>query len=207
MEDLEIGDCKIIEKAKELFLKLGFKSVTMDDIANEMGISKKTIYQSFKTKNKLVDASVDAIFQEVKSGIDKIRAEKYNPIEELYLINDYVLKSLNDEKAAPEHQLLKYYSDTHQRLSKLKVEAVTDCLLNNIAKGKVLGLYREDILDIFITAFYYVSITGIRNHDLFPLEAYEPKKINASYLEYHIRGIATQKGIEYLENLIKNRTI
>lgn len=205
MENMNNGNCKIVEKAKELFLRLGFKSVTMDDIANEMGISKKTIYQSFKTKNKLVDASADAILKEVKSGIDDIRAEQHNPIDELYIINDFVSKSLNDEKTAPEHQLLKYYSETHQRLNNLKVETVKNCILNNISKGKALGLYRNDVIDIFITAFYYVTIVGIRNHDLFPLEEFQQKKINNSYLEYHIRGIATEKGIQYLENLIEHR--
>ena len=63
---------KIIQKSTELFLTLGFKSVTMDDIASEMGISKKTIYVHFKNKTKLVEAVTFYLFATICTGIDSI---------------------------------------------------------------------------------------------------------------------------------------
>ena len=75
---------KIITKAAEMFLSLGFKSVTMDDISNEMGISKKTIYTHFNNKTQLVKESVLKVFEEISCGIDAIQDLEKDPIEELY---------------------------------------------------------------------------------------------------------------------------
>ena len=63
---------QILEKATEMFLTLGFKSVTMDDIASEMGISKKTIYQHFSNKDSLIKATTSNLFERISCGIDEI---------------------------------------------------------------------------------------------------------------------------------------
>ena len=73
---------KIINKAKEMFLKLGFKSITMDDIACEMCISKKTIYKYFSNKDILIEESIDLLHKEVKETMDAIISKNYNAIEE-----------------------------------------------------------------------------------------------------------------------------
>ena len=77
---------KIVHHAVEMFLNYGFKSVTMDDIANALGISKKTIYQHFDNKTKLVEATVMHVFEIISEGIDAICALGKNPIEEVYEI-------------------------------------------------------------------------------------------------------------------------
>ena len=96
---------KILEKATELFLNLGFKSVTMDDLANEMGISKKTIYAHYENKTKLVTESTMYLFNVISQGIDQISSLKKNPIEELYDIKKFVMLHLKDEKSSPQYQL------------------------------------------------------------------------------------------------------
>ncbi|MCB0433144.1 MAG: TetR/AcrR family transcriptional regulator, partial [Mangrovimonas sp.] len=75
---------KILQNAAEMFLNYGFKSVTMDDIANTMGISKKTIYQYYENKNKLVEATTMYVFENISHGIDCICEIEKNPIEEVY---------------------------------------------------------------------------------------------------------------------------
>ena len=100
---------KIIQKSAELFLNLGFKSVTMDDIASEMGISKKTIYVHFPNKTKLVEAVTFTLFEMICDGIDGICSTSNNPIEELYAIKLFVMKHLKNEKTSPQYQLKKYY--------------------------------------------------------------------------------------------------
>ena len=85
---------KIIHKSTELFLTLGFKSVTMDDIANELGISKKTIYVHFSNKTKLVEAVTFHLFDTICDGIDDICDNAPNPIEELYSIKMFVMQHL-----------------------------------------------------------------------------------------------------------------
>ena len=73
---------KIINKAKEMFLRLGFKNITMDDIACEMCISKKTIYKYFSNKDVLIEESVELVHKEVHETIDKIVSQNFNAIEE-----------------------------------------------------------------------------------------------------------------------------
>ena len=89
---------KILDTATDLFLNLGFKSVTMDDLAEEMGISKKTIYSHFKNKTDLVKQSTMGLFHKISNGIDCICEKGKNPIEELYEIKRFALVNLKDEK-------------------------------------------------------------------------------------------------------------
>jgi len=84
-----------------MFLNLGFKSVTMDDLANEMGISKKTIYTHFENKTKLVQECTFSLFNQINTGIEFICANVKNPIEELYDIKKFVISHLKDEKSSP----------------------------------------------------------------------------------------------------------
>ena len=85
---------KIIEKSTEMFLIQGSKGLTMDVIANEMGISKKTIYKYFNTKRELVKAGSEYLFHKIISGIQEIMELNENPIKEMYLIKDFVFNVL-----------------------------------------------------------------------------------------------------------------
>src|SRR5690606_6825508 len=107
---------KITEKATEMFLNLGFKSVTMDDLANEMGVSKKTIYSHFENKSKLVHDCMQYLFNCITDGIDRIVALDKNPIEELFEIKKFISQHLKDEKSSPQYQLQKYYPKLYKNL-------------------------------------------------------------------------------------------
>jgi len=113
---------KIIHKSGELFLTLGFKSVTMDDIANALGISKKTIYQHFDNKTKLIEATTTNMFENICGGIYCICEASHNPIEELYDIKMYVMNYLKNEKTSPQFQLKKYYPQIFQSLQMKQFE-------------------------------------------------------------------------------------
>jgi len=185
---------KIIEIASELFLNLGFKSVTMDDIANEMGISKKTIYQHFENKTKLVEATTDFVFHFVCTGIDCIRAENKNPIAELFQINTFIKQLLKNEKASPQHQLQKYYPRIYKKLKANQFSIMQECVIGNLKAGIEMGLYRDCIKPEIISRFYFLGATGIKDQDLFPPDIYSPNEVVDLFLEYHLRGIVTKKG-------------
>lgn len=196
---------KILEVASEMFLNLGFKSVTMDDIANEMGISKKTIYQHFENKTKLVEATTDYVFHSVCEGIDCIRAENNNPIAELFQINIFIKQLLKNEKASPQHQLQKYYPKIYKKLDENKFLNIHDCVISNLRKGIEMGLYRDSIKPEIIGRFYFLGATGIKDQDLFPLDNYTPNELVDLFLEYHLRGIVTTKGEkELIKHLNQN---
>ena len=99
---------KIIYKAEELFLTLGFKNVTMDDIASAMGISKKTIYAHFSNKTELVSAVTFSVLEYIYQGIEKIKESTVNPIVELYDTKKFLIHYLRNERGSAHFQLKKY---------------------------------------------------------------------------------------------------
>ncbi len=197
---------KIIQQAAELFLTLGFKSVTMDDIAQKMGISKKTIYKHFKNKTKLVEATTLHIFNIISDGINCICAQQKNPIEELFDVKDFVMKHLKNEKSSPQFQLKKYYPEIHRSLQIKQFEVMQDCVIENLNRGIEQGLFLKELNIAFIARIYFLGITGIKDEQLFPIENFPKKKLMNDYLMYHIRGIATPKGLKTLTKFISKQT-
>jgi len=194
---------KILQKASDLFLNLGFKSVTMDDIASEMGISKKTIYSHFSTKLKLVQASTFYVFDKINSGICEICSGELNPIEEIFTIKSLIMGQLKDEKSSPHYQLQKYYPRIFKSLKDKQFESVNDCVKHNLERGIDQGIYRKGIdLDI-ITRFYLNGNAGLLNYELFPINRFNTSQLKDTFLEYHIRAISTDKGLKILLNILK----
>jgi len=197
----------ILYKATELFLNLGFKSVTMDDIAKEMGISKKTIYQHFKTKIELVEATAFGLFELISGGIDQICALNKNPIDEIYSIKQFVMQHLKDEKSSPQYQLQKYYPKIFKSLKEKQFGVMQNCVGNNLIKGIALNLYRKNININFINRIYFSGIMNIKNRDLFPENQFSMSELMENFIEYHLRGICTEKGLNYLQNDIAQHKI
>ena len=195
---------KIITKAVDLFITIGFKSVTMDDIANELGISKKTIYTHFKTKNDLVEETTMHLFQVITHGIDCICDLNKNPIEELYEIKKFVMQQLKGEKTSPQYQLQKYYPEVHATIKMAHFNKMQECTQKNLQKGVELGLYRENIDIEFISRIYFLGVSGTKDDSLFPSELFPKVQLMQDYLEYHLRGIITSEGLKTLNKFINN---
>ncbi len=193
---------KILIGATDLFLNYGFKSVTMDDIANALGMSKKTIYQHFDNKTKLVEATTFNLFEFISCGIDHICSLEKNPIEEIYSIKQFVMELLKDEKSSPQYQLQKYYPKIFNTLKNKQFEVMQTCVTGNLNKGIEQGLYRDSISVEFIARIYFSSMLAIKDKDLFPLKKFSMNMLMSNYLEYHLRGICTPKGLNILNQFI-----
>jgi len=194
---------KIVEKSRELFVTLGFKSVTMDDIANNLGISKKTLYVHFKNKTALVKEVTLTVIGYITNGINQICIKEENPIKEIFEIKNFVMEYLKDEKSAPQYQLQKYYPSIYATLKQQQFELMEDCVKGNLTKGIQLGLYRKDISIEFASRIYFHGVIGVKDKDLFPTSLFPTNELMVSYLDYHLRGICSNKGIEFLENQLK----
>jgi AcrR family transcriptional regulator len=195
---------KILEISKELFLNVGFKNVTMDEIANRLGVSKKTIYKYFSNKSALVLAVSEEIFSSICIGINLICDLNKNPIEEIFDIKRFVMANLNDEKSSPQFQLQKYYPKIFSTFKKRQFDLMQDCVVNNLNHGIQKGLYRKDIDVGFISRIYFHGMLGIKDQELFSLNEYSMNSLMNNYLGYHFRGICTEKGIIQLKNQITN---
>lgn len=194
---------KIIHKAAEMFITLGFKSVTMDDIANDLAISKKTIYTHFKNKTELVHEVTMSLFETISHGIDCICDLQKNPIEELYEIKRLVMVHLKNERSSPQYQLQKYYPEISAALKKKHYEKMSECTLRNLKRGVELGLYRENLNIDFVSRIYFIGVNGIKDENLFPAENFPKVQLFEDFLEYHLRGIVTKEGLQTLNKFIK----
>ncbi|GGD48445.1 TetR/AcrR family transcriptional regulator [Muriicola marianensis] len=195
---------KILDKATDMFLSLGFKSVTMDDLAHEMGMSKKTIYSHFDNKTKLVEACANSLFDQISQGIDAICSMQKNPIEELYEIKKFAMKHLKDEKASPQFQLQKYYPRIHSAMRMKQFDLMQTCVVDNIKRGVELEIYRSNLNVNFIARIYFTGVTSIKDHTLFPEDEFPKTKLMDDYLEYHLRGIVTPEGRKILNQIIQS---
>jgi AcrR family transcriptional regulator len=198
---------KIIEKSNELFLNLGFKSVTMDEIASALGVSKKTLYKYFNNKTALVAAVTDNMFDTICCSIDAICEEKMNPIDEMFHIKRIIMNHLKDEKSSPFYQLQKYYPKIYVTLTQKQFHVMQETIHENLNRGVKMGLFRAEIDIDFISRIYFSGMIGIKDQQLFPLTKYSMNSLMSYYLEYHIRGISTEKGLQQLENQLKNNQL
>ncbi|NJW52282.1 TetR/AcrR family transcriptional regulator [Salinimicrobium oceani] len=196
---------QLLSKAAEMFLTLGVKSVTMDEIAAEMGISKKTIYAHFPTKTKLIEATALSFFETISAGIQEIRNEDNDAIEELFQIKEFACQNLKDEKSSPQYQLQKYYPKIYATIKDKQKHVLEELTTENLEKGIAKGIYRKDLPVRFLTRIYFIGILGIKDREIFGEEEFTTKELTNMHLEYHLRAIVTPKGLEKLETLLKSQ--
>ena len=171
--------------------------------ARELGISKKTLYQYVTDKDDLVGKFIDNEIEIRQEEICKCFRIGFNAIEELFEISLFMNKMMRDQNPATEYDLKKYYPQHYQKIVKARREGVFNYILLNLKKGKEEGLYRKDMNKEIIAKLYLSRAETLHLNDLFTVEEFTSIKIFTELLTYHVRGIATEKGIKVLEKKIK----
>ena len=196
---------KIISKASEMFIKLGFKSITMDDIAGEMCISKKTIYKYFCNKELLIEESTALLHKEIHETIDSIIQMDYNAIEENFKIRKMFSEMFQSSAdTSPIFQLKKHYPEIYEKVMLKEINECSMWFQQNIQKGIKNELYRADLSISNYVKFYYTLIFNINENTKSEKEA---RVLELEALEYHTRAMATPKGIKELEKNLLNPDI
>jgi AcrR family transcriptional regulator len=193
----------ILRKTRELYTLYGIKSITMDDIARELAISKKTLYQFVTDKDDLVGKFVDYEIELRQEEIFKCFRTGFNAIEELFEISFFMHKMLRAQNPATEHDLRKYYPHHFQKIVTARREKMYKYILMNLKKGKEEGLYREEMDEEIIGKLFLSRSEDGNFRELFSTEEYSSFRLFFEILVHHIRGIATEKGIIVLEKKIE----
>ncbi|TAE40136.1 MAG: TetR/AcrR family transcriptional regulator [Runella slithyformis] len=196
---------RILEKANDLFFRYGIKSVTMDDIARELGISKKTIYQHFADKDAIVYAGVAAHFEQERCESEQMRAEAADPIAEVVMGSEQMRQMLTGMNPSMFIDLKRYYPRAWALFTEFKNGFISDLIRQNLIQGIEMGLYRVD-LNVEVMA-------RLRNEEIelgFDPDIYPPQKFNLldvqlALLDHFLRGVVTPKGLEMYENYKKNQ--
>ena len=189
---------KILLGSESLFLKYGFKSITMDDIARELGISKKTLYQFFDDKNSLVDQTVIRHIIQEECVCNELLNKVDNPIDYMLQITD----SFGDIKKQINQSILfdlkKYFKGTWDKLNDFRIDFVYKQVLQNLEKGKEQGYYSGDLNEKLISRFYIHLVDFMMNPDNYHDENLDFKTVHKEMMKYHLRAICTEKGLKYL---------
>lgn len=197
----------IVARVKDLYYKYGIKSITMDDVARHLGISKKTLYKHVKDKEDLVGKVIDFEIDLLKKGMECPERDKLNAIEELLVVSKLLNQKMKEVNPATVYDLRKYYPQHYEKLTAARREKMFENVIANIKKGQDEGLYRDD-LDPRIIALIQISrIENIVDNDLLSINEFTSDKFFHEIFVYHIRGIANPKGIEFLENKLKDFNI
>ena len=195
----------ILTPCTEMFLSLGFKSVTMDDIAQKLGVSKKTLYTYYPNKHELISACVFDFFNYVTTEINNICNSAKNPIAELCDIKMFMMKQIKNEKISPQYQLKKYYPDIFHELQQKQLSFMVGSVSKSLKEGVAFGLFRKNLNIPFVARLYFNGMMGIKNQRLFPSEEFSHSQLMTDYLEYHLRAICTSKGLEIFNSTENNQ--
>jgi len=196
---MEGKETQILEKVKRLYHRYGIKSVTMDDVANHLGISKKTIYEFFQDKEDLVR---HVLLQEQEQSnviFEEIFKKNLNAIEELFEVYKMINELFQEYNTSMEYDIRKYYPDIYTWIKQIKRKRMYSAMYNNMIKGKREGLYRKDLNASIIARLHIARTENLMNNDVFSMEELTSLKVFREIFIYHLKGVLSQKGMEFFE--------
>lgn len=196
----------IIRGALEVYMKYGIKSVTMDEMARQLGISKKTLYQYVSDKNDLVEECIKCAHQMDIEIIKIIIEQNENAIDEVLAISNHVSNELKKVHPSIFFDLGKYHPNALNMMRCHKDDFIKSCIQSNLHKGIKQGLYRQNMNVNVIAAMYINTVDQVLAGEIQHQLNLPSELIYEEVYRYHIRGIASEKGIEYLKQKLNGKS-
>ncbi|MHA4843325.1 TetR/AcrR family transcriptional regulator [Flavitalea antarctica] len=197
---------RIQKKADELFNKYGIRSVTMDEIASQLGMSKKTIYQYFSDKDELVDAVIEDVIEFSRSCCEKDRVEAPNAIAEVFLAIDMVNKIFKNMNPGIMFDLERYHPKTFKRFLDHKDQYLYHTIKLNLERGVSEGLYRPEMNIEIVARFRLEAMMVVFNQEAFRDTHSSLVQLHREVLMQFLFGSATLKGYKQITKYIEERT-
>ncbi len=197
---------RILQKAHELFNKFGIRRVTMDEIASQIGMSKKTIYHSFKDKDELVDAVAADHISNNKCRCEADLLESENAIHQIFLTLDMVQEMLAQMNPSILWDLEKFHPITYKKFAEFRDKYLYKVVKENIEWGLKDGLYRADMDVDVITKLRLVTMFIPFNQDIFPSQSYSLAMVESETLEHFLYGMATAKAHKIIARYKQQRS-
>ena len=190
---------ELLERASAVFMKYGVKSVTMDDLCREIGVSKKTLYIYFEDKTDLVVSIIKAKIEMDKETCLQCMNNAENAIDSLVSISRFVIQQLGNINPSVFMDLQKHYPEAWKMLHDHKWDFVLKNIHDNIVQGKNENIYRENLNPEIISRYYVSAMDSILDGTVYPWPQFKTDEIVTEILRFHIRGMANDQGIKYLK--------
>lgn len=193
-----------LSKATQLFIENGAKSVTMDEIAKEFGISKKTLYQKYKNKEELLEEVLKYKLQEVIKRLKYLDENIDNAVARMFCRDEEIDKVSHSNNNILIRQLLKYYPAIfHKHMLNFSTK-FSEVLVHNIEKGRKQGLYREDFDPELYAKLFFQLVMSYDSSPYFDVELIERENFMQETMFFYLNAITNEKGKEVLKNLKQN---
>jgi TetR/AcrR family transcriptional regulator, cholesterol catabolism regulator len=196
---------RILLKSHELFNRYGLRSVSMGDIAAQLGISKKTVYQYYTDKDDLVSAVFTAVMEENRSCCCMDQQKADNAIHEVFLAFDRMIDMFTNMNPSVLYDMEKYHPAVFKKYQEFKNEFLYNMIRSNLERGISEGLYRAEIDVDILTRFRIHCIMLSFNKDVFPGNQNQVVHIEMQLVEHFLYGMATCKGKELIEEYKQQR--
>lgn len=192
---------KISATAYELFHRFGIRSVSMDDIARELSISKKTIYQYFKDKDEMVTHGVIRHIEREIKEFTGVLDSSSNAVVELLDLSGCIKKNMKKINPSMLFDLQKFHPEAWSKWLEFKNDFVKKTVLDVIRRGKAEGYFRQDVNEEMMAIYRIETIELTFNQVLFPQDKWDFVEVQLGLLDHFLRGLMTLKGLEYYEEL------
>jgi TetR/AcrR family transcriptional regulator, cholesterol catabolism regulator len=196
---------RILLKAEELFMQYGIRSVSMDDIANNLGMSKKTLYQYFADKDELVDAVVEGHIKGIQGDCLDCQKGAKDAIQEIFFTMERVMEEFSNMNPMLLHDLEKFHFRAYQRFREHKDKFLLQIVRHNIEWGMKEELYRPDINIDVMSKFRIESMMIPFNVSTFPPGKYSLGETSQLIIEHFVYGLATIKGHKLIQKYNEQR--
>ena len=194
---------EIVKRALNDFMQYGFKTFTMDDLANKMGMSKKTLYEYFPSKNDLVEATLDYALEISCKNADTFVQGEGSVIENVYRKQKKVQEVFNINSDRPIWELQKYYPKIYERMESEFAKSDVLFIDKLLEKGWKEGLFRKDI-NVDFYKIFYTSVQRLRSITrTFPEREFPFWETIYTILEYFFRILVNEKGLKELERVLE----
>ncbi len=190
---------RILLKAEELFMQYGIRSVSMDDIANNLGMSKKTLYQYFADKDELVEGVVDGHINEIEEDCLNCRKDAIDAIHEIFITMERIMEEFSNMNPMLLYDLEKFHFKGYQRFKEHKDKFMLQIIRNNIEWGIKDELYRSDIHVDVLSKYRIESMMIPFNVAVFPPGKYNLATTSGIIIENFTYGLATIKGHKLIQ--------
>lgn len=197
---------RIQQKAEELFRRYGIRSVTMDEISYQLGISKKTLYQSYTDKEEIVDAVINNVLSDNRCKCTEDRDQSDNAVHEIFLAFDHVAEMFSELNPGILFDLHKYHPNVYQKFNAFKYEFLYNVIRQNLERGIAEELYRPEINIEIVTRFRIESTMMAFNTDAFPQSQKDLAGVQKQLMELFMYSIATTKGIKLIQKYKQQRS-
>lgn len=195
---------KILEGAEALFMKYGIRSVSMDDIARHLAVSKKTLYQHFADKDELVLKVSEVYLRKSTERFNSIARESKNAIEELNRISVCVKHDMEKLNQSMLFDLQKYHPKAWSLWTEHKLKYITEEVGRNLTKGIEEGYFRPELDKRIMGVTRTVLIEAAFNDEIFSRDQFDFVRVQLQLFELFVYGICTEKGKKLYQKYKEN---